>query len=136
MLEDIIEDQRNEDASPRPYKINIGDTIQVHRQDVITAQNKHYVFYSTKCKKTEVSGRVGYYKKGLAFKKNVDLKDKTWIKIRNMFEDARVNTKDRYEPIWFLFITDFDIISEQETEDNVIEAYQDSLNGDGIELDF
>ena len=54
------------------------------------------------------------------------MQNDTRIKILNMFEKARPNQRDKYQPIWGLFINDFETIDTPnyiEQQDN-LEDYQ------------
>lgn len=117
MMEDYL-DMENNHANPKPYRINIGDTIKVNRQD-ITYKNKNYTFYSTTVSIRSIQGETIPYKKEINFKLGVELQDGTYIKINNMRENARMNKKDRYEPIWLLCIYDFDIVPVQDIPDEM-----------------
>lgn len=136
-MEDIIDEQRLERATPRPYKINIGDIIKIHRQD-FNSGGKQFVFYSTVVKKTEKDGTTGYYSKELSMPSGTDLKDGVKIKIMNMFEDVRKNKKDRYQPVWQLHILDYKVIDENISNSELLSNYANDLeeNSSDIELDF
>lgn len=118
----------------RPYKIMVGDTIRVFRREV-DYNGKTLVFYSTPIKKKEYDGTFNYYYKNIKFRKGVDLQNKCTIKINNMFEDVSKNTKDNYNPIWSLFISDYELV-EESSSDTIIQynkQIQDDF-GENIEI--
>jgi hypothetical protein len=70
----------------------------------------------------------------LYFRKGVNLEDRTIIKIKDMFEDVRKNPKDKYTPIWSLFILDFDIMPNQvKDKSSAIEEYNNQVNSVDID---
>lgn len=124
---------------PTPYRINIGDEIKVNRFDVVK-NDKIYPLYWTTISKKEFGNKV-YYRKSLRFKKEDNIKDGTKIKILNMFEDAMKNHKDSFNPIWCLFILEYEVVEEKDGSDtkammdyqqNIAENKEDNIYDDLI----
>lgn len=122
-----MEEETTNEVSKRPYKIMLGDEIIVHRNDIIVGENE-YTFYHTMLKKKDKEGKDIFLKKELSFKAGADIADGTKIKVLDFFEDARPNKNDKYNPIWRLFILDYEIIQEAgayRTEQDEIASYQE-----------
>lgn len=135
IIDSIEEEQEVEKPKKKTYKVNLGDTIVVRRTDVET-EGKIFSFYYTTVAKKEY-GSTKYYKKILKFKKGISLKDKTTIKINDMFEDAMMNKKDRYNAIWCLVILDFEIIMENDNNSQqAILDYQQNISENKEENDM
>lgn len=65
----------------------------------------------------------------IQFKKGVELDNETDIIIKEAYENVRANPKDPYNPIFYLFVTDFEIQQRQEQlEEKAYEKFQDTLN--------
>lgn len=103
----------------RPYKIMVGDIITIYRRD-FDYNGKTIVNYSTPIKKIEYDKTVNFYYKNIKFKSGTMLDNKTSIKINNMFEDVTKNKKDPYNPVWSLFILDYEIV-EKSSNENISE---------------
>lgn len=135
MMENYL-DEENRKANPRPYRINIGDIIKINRQD-ITYNNRNYTFYSTTVPIRNSKREITTYKKNINFKLGVEVSNGTYIKINNMREKARINKKDKYEPVWFLFISDFDIVPIQDVpdEEQSLKEYQKQIEDSKVDVD-
>ena len=122
-----------EQQPTRHYMIEPGDEILIYRDDVISGENQ-YTFYSTKIKKSFPSGKSIEFKKELSFPSETDLENGTLIKVIDFDEDARIDKKNRFYPIWKLYIKDYEVIREASayrTEQDEIESYQnDPFVGD------
>lgn len=112
----------------RPYKIMLGDNIIVYRNDV-----NGNVYYKTMVSKTNRDGTKARFYKDLKFKSGVNLQNKTMIKINNMFEDIRENPKDKYNPIFYLVILDFEIVENPFDKNNAINTYNNEINKEEID---
>lgn len=120
--------QNNEEigkGEDRHYKIRCGEEYYVRRKDVeygdIIINN-----YFIPCSKT-MKGTKFYFNKKVRFKTGVVLKDRTKILIKDMFEDVYENKKDKANPIWNLFILDFDIVEEPDDMNGAILDYQNNV---------
>ena len=120
-----MEEEQQQERENKPYKIMPGDEVIVHRQDIIKDENK-YTFYNVKFKKKTKNGLDSWRSKGLVFNRDVDIDDGTTIKIKRFYEDSRENPKDKYNPIWFLRVLDYDVVvdaSAYRNEQNELEDY-------------
>jgi hypothetical protein len=119
-----------EEIKPKhPYKIEIGDEIMVFRNEY-----SGYVYYKAMIQKKNYDNTKDIFYKPLYFRKGVNLEDRTIIKIKDMFEDVRKNPKDKYTPIWSLFILDFDIMPNQvKDKSSAIEEYNNQVNSVDID---
>ena len=104
-----------------PYKIMEGDIITVHRKDW-----NGYTFYSANFNKKLANGKTITGSKTLKFRNEVDLDDKTKIRVLKMFEDFYLK---EYTTIWTVFILDFEVIKN---EQQAIEDYQKELLSDDM----
>ena len=123
-----MEEEQQEDKPRRHYSIEIGDEIMVYRDDIISGENQ-YTFYHTKIRRTFKSGKSIDFKRELSFKSDVNLEDKTLIKVLDLNEDARLDKNNKYYPIWKYWITDFEVVRETSayrTEQDELESYQES----------
>lgn len=121
----------NEEKQRRVYKIEEGDIITVYRQDF-----NNNIYYKAMISKKNQDGTKERFYKELHFKKDVLLEDKTVIRIISMFEDVRKNPKDSYNPIYNLFIKDFEITERQDTVDAINEYKLNTvLNDENINID-
>lgn len=124
-MEEELEEK--EDKPRKYYKIEVGDEILIHRNDVISGENQ-YTFYYTLIKKKLKNGKDLTFKKELSFKLGTDLEDGTIIKILDFYEDARLDKNNKYYPIWKLFVLDYEVVQEANayrTEQDEIEGYQE-----------
>lgn len=103
------------------YKIEIGDTITVFRRDITYQNGNQQTFYSSAIKQKQQDGTDKFFYKPIRFKKGVEIKNKSKIKINSMFENIRENPNDKYNAIYELFIMDYDLVSDGD-------AYQEYHN--------
>lgn len=113
-------DNNSEEKKSRSYKIEVGDKIKIHRKDI-----NGRPIYSTRVKQKLLDGTMRYFSKTLNFKSDVNIVDGEIILIKKMFENIRENPKDPYNPIFSLFILDFDKIkSKSSEEEQAINEYK------------
>lgn len=99
-----------EDAEERIYrKIEAGKKYRVFRNDV--GEN---AYYRISISQTKADGTKDRYYEKVTFKKGVVLDNETDIIIKKAYENVMPNTKDQYNPIFYLLITDFEIVERQE----------------------
>ena len=91
-----------------PYKIMPNDEVMIFRNEY-----GGNVFYKTRITKKHYDDTKSYFYKNVRFKKGIDLEDRTIIKIIDMFEDVRENKNDKYNAIWELVVTEFEIIPNE-----------------------
>lgn len=73
--------------------------------------------------------------KQVTFKRGVSLDNETDIIINCAYENLRENKNDKYEPISYLLITDFDIVERQEQiEAQAYADFQQNLNEVELEI--
>lgn len=121
------EEKQQEEKPRRHYAIEIGDEIIVYRDDIISGEFQ-YTFYHTKVTRLYQSGKKMDFKLELSFKGEVDIEDKTLIKVLDLREDARLDKKNKYYPIWKYWILDYEVVREASayrTEQHEIESYQE-----------
>ena len=104
----------------KPYKINIGDVVTIERQDY-----NGYVFYKIPVSKRTKDGVLNAYK-SVRFNTGIELNDKTTIKIKDMFEDFYMANK--YNATFTLFISDFEIIKENDYNEISYDPYSFQTN--------
>ena len=123
--------EENKFVEDRHYKIRVGNEYCIRRRDV-EYEGRTISNYYIPCIKT-LGGVKYYFNKKVRFKNEVSLKDKTKILIKNMFEDVFENKKDKSNPIWNLFILDFEIIEEPDDVNDAILDYQNNVKN--MEID-
>lgn len=101
----------------RPYKINIGDVIEVKRNDVLW-KGQNLTFYKTYIQ----HGKEQYYK-NLKFRRGVEVEDGTFIRILDFFETPR--HKDKFNDEWSIMIMDYEIA---ENTDEAVAQYKKQIN--------
>lgn len=124
----------NEENKPkRHYKVEPGDIFIVYRND-ITKGDRTYTFYKIRIQKKKYDGTKETYYKNVAFKKDVELKDKTKIKIIDFFEDVFSRPNDKYNANWTLFITEFEEISNEEDKIMAIDEFNSLMDTSDVEI--
>ncbi len=69
------------------------------------------------------------------FKKNVSLENQTMIIIKKAYENFRENPNDKYHPILYLNITDFETVEQKEKlEKKAYEDFRENLDETEIEI--
>lgn len=115
-----------ENVNKHPYKVMIGDEIMVFRSEF-----NGKAFYKAQFTKTNWDKTKSKFYKELRFKKGVDLPNNTLIKVVDMFEDVRENKNDKYNPIWSLFITEFEYMDKPDIDKGeAISNYNNQINED------
>lgn len=111
----------------RHYKVEAGDIIKIKRQDV-----REYTFYKVALQKKNADGTKAYYDKNIAFPKGTDLSDGTMIKVIDFFEDVYARPNDKYNANWTLFISEYEIV-EQQDKSEAISEFNDLM--ENVEID-
>lgn len=114
-----------ENKPKRHYKIEPGDNIYVYRNQV--GDN---VFYKTMVSNTNKDGTKARFYKEIKFKSGVSLDNKTLIKVNEFFECVRNNPNDKYNPIFYLLILDFDILENPFDKNDAIYNYNNNQNNE------
>jgi hypothetical protein len=110
----------------RPYKIMLGDIVEIERNDV-----KGFTFYYIVFFKKNKNGEAMRGVKQVRFLKGVTLENKTTIRLLDFFEDFYI-PKIGYDTVWELTVTDFEIIDVR----NSYKEYKQSLMEYEEELPF
>lgn len=105
------------------YKIEADRNYIVYRNEA-----GGYVFYKIQVQKKNYDGTKTKVYKNVAFKRGIDIPNATMIKIKKGFEDFRLNPNDKYNPIWSVFILDFEIVEQEEQVQNqAFDKYRNNL---------
>lgn len=113
------------------YKVKCGNEYYVRKKTIESGDLVISNYYIV-CKK-RIDGRDVSFPKKVRFRSGVELKDNTKIVIKDFFEDVMENKKDKFNPIWHIFIKDFEIIEEPDDMNGAIIDYQDKL--DNLRID-
>lgn len=102
-------------------------------------QGKDY--YKIQVKQKNYDGTEDIWYQNVVFKKGVELDDPdnkgVDIKIKKAYENCRKNPKDEYNPIFYLMITDFELIErEEQKKAAALEKFNDNLNENEQQLPF
>lgn len=92
----------------RPYNIMPNDIVEISRQDI-----GDYTFYKVKFSKTFKEDKVVEYSKILNFPPDTNIKDGAKVKLLEFHEDAFYSKYDKYNAIWVLRVTDYEIVDGQ-----------------------
>lgn len=133
----------------RKYKVMVGDCYEVWKN-----KEKGNIYHKILVKKKMQDGTSKYFYKTIRFKNGVDIPDRTKIRILNFFEDVAPNKKDKWNPYWFLFITNFEIVDEEldkqiheqvnmienttpieELEEKISEEYEDNITDEEVKIE-
>lgn len=125
--ENLEEENYEENSRGIDYKIVEGKIYTINRQD-----HNGKAFYKITVKKKNKDGTTTYGNKNIFFRKDVELQDKTKIKINKAMEDFW--NKDKYTTIFSLVVLDFEVVSQPEEAIN--KAYEDFNNNDDFDLPF
>lgn len=99
-------------------------------------------FYKIQIKQKNYDDTEDVWYENVVFKHGVDLDDPDGkgidIKIKKAYENCRKNPKDNYNPIFYLMITDFELVERDEQKKAAaLEKFNDNLNEvENAELPF
>ena len=95
-------------------------------------------YYKIKVQQKNYDKTVDTFYQEIHFKKNVSVPNETDIIIKEAFENCRKNPKDTFNPIFYLVITDFEKVENQEqiTKDALDEFNDTVENFEDLELPF
>lgn len=99
-------------------------------------------FYKIQIKQKNYDDTEDVWYQNVVFKHGVDLDDPDGkgidIKIKKAYENCRKNPKDNYNPIFYLMITDFELVERDEQKKAAaLEKFNDNLNEvENAELPF
>lgn len=100
------------------YKIMAGRKYRVWRKDY-----GGKTFYNIEVTQKNYDGTILKFYRPVTFKRGVDLVNGTDIIIKAGFENLRPNSKDSYNPITAIMITDFETVENKELMER--QAYAD-----------
>lgn len=100
------------------HKVEAGRKIRVFKN---TYNDQAYYRVQVKQKNYDRTEDIFYVP--IQFKKGIVLDNETDIIIHSAYENMRKNPKDDYNPIYYLVITDFEIVERQEQLEK--QAYAD-----------
>ena len=111
------------------YKIEANKPYTVVRSDYAGR-----IFYKIITNQLQFDGTYKAYSKELCFKKDVVLANGTRIIIKKGIENLRSNPKDRYHPISYIQVLDFEVVSKaQEVSEAISEFNRSSIDEDFYE---
>lgn len=99
-------------------------------------------FYKIQIKQKNYDDTEDVWYENVVFKHGVELDDPDGkgidIKIKKAYENCRKNPKDNYNPIFYLMITDFELVERDEQKKAAaLEKFNDNLNEvENAELPF
>lgn len=129
-------EENNEEKMYINYKVYAGYEYIVNRND-FNGQAKYNI---TVIQKT-IDGQKIQVHIPVKFKKDVEVLDKTKIKIKQAYENVwyRADDKKHFQPILSIQINDFDIVEESpESHSDEIQQYNNEMqqNNDDMDLPF
>lgn len=91
-------------------------------------------YYKIMIQQKNYDETVDKFYEEVRFKKGVEVPNESDIIIKTAYENCRKNPKDEYNPIFYLSITDFEIVESQEQiQKNALDEFNDAM--DDIEID-
>lgn len=129
-----MEEQNNDFLN---YKIRAGVKYKIFKT---TVNEKN--FYKIGISQRNHDGTTSQFYKEVKFKRGIDLPNKTDIIIRQGYENLRYNPLDKYNPISYLMITDFEEVrnqaviqrkAEEEFRDNLYANDEVSISDDFLD---
>lgn len=119
--------EEQEFIEDRHYRIRAGKVYTIKRADVQWNDTVIHNYSIGLCK--TIKGKNEYFYKHIKFGvgKPVELKNNTKILLHSFFEDFRRNPKDRYNDLFELVITDFEVVEEPSDENENLMEYQSTL---------
>lgn len=89
-------------------------------------------YYKIQIKQKNYDGTEDIWYQNVTFKKGITLDDPDNngidIKIKKAYENCRKNPKDNYNPIFYLMITEFEVLErEEQKKAAALEKFQDNL---------
>lgn len=125
----MIDDNNQFEESKIIYKIEANKPYTIVRIDYAGKK-----FYKIITNQLQLDGTFKAYPKELQFKKDVVLANGTKIIIKRGIENLRSNPKDRYHPISYIQVLDFEVVSKaQEVSEAISEFNRSSIDEDFYE---
>ena len=105
-------------------KVEAGRKVRIFKN---TYNDQNY--YRIQIKQTNYDKTEDIFYVPVQFKKGVELDNQTDIIIKCAYENCRTNKLDQYNPIYYLVITDFEIVErEEQVQAQAYKDFQDNLN--------
>lgn len=105
------------------HKIEAGRKVRVFKS---TYNDRNYYKVQVKQKNYDDTEDIFYVP--LQFKKGVELENQTDIIIKEAYENMRKNPKDEYNPIYYLMITEYEVVErEEQVQAQAFKEFQDNL---------
>jgi hypothetical protein len=119
--------EEQEFIEDRHYKLKAGKVYTIKRIDVEwkdTIIHNYSIGFSKKIK-----GNIQFFYKHVRFGVGsiVELKNNTRILINEFFEDCRRNPRDKYNDIFDIVITDYEVVEEPSDEIDDLIEYQSNI---------
>lgn len=106
------------------HKVEAGRKVRIFKN---TYNDQNYYRIQVKQKNYDNTEDIFYVP--VQFKKGVELDNQTDIIIKCAYENMRKNKKDEYNPIYYLVITDFEIVErEEQVQAQAYKDFQDNLS--------
>lgn len=106
------------------HKLEVGQKIRVFKS---TFNDKNFYKFQVTQKNYEGSSSKFYI--NLQFLKGVDLPNETDIIVHQFVENLRENKADKYNPIHYYQINDFEVVERQEQiQQQAFDEYRESLD--------
>lgn len=112
------------------HKIEAGKKVRIFKN---TFNDKN--FYKIAITQKNYDNTKDTYYQEVTFKRGVELENQSDIIIKKAYENCRPNNLDKYHPIHFLMITDFELLENKEQmEQNAYADFQQNLADNEIEI--
>ena len=100
-----------------------------HKYRVFKTTYNDNNYYKIQITQTNYDKTKTKFYQQVTFKRGVELSNETDIIIKQAYENCRENPKDKYNPVFYLVINDFEIVERQEQiEAKAFDEFRDNLN--------
>lgn len=100
-----------------------------HKYRVFKSEFNSKTYYKIQITQTNYDKSKSKYYQQVTFKRGVEIDNETDIIIKKAYENCRENPKDKYNPVFYLLIGDFEIVERQEQiEAKAYDEFRDNLN--------
>lgn len=114
------------------HKIEAGKKYRVWKKTVNDIN-----YYSIQATQKNYDDTTDKFYLAVQFKKGVELMNETDIIIHCAYENLRKNPKDPYNPMYYLLITDFEVVERQEQiTQQALNDYNEAINEISIDDNF
>lgn len=112
----------NNDEKKIYYKVMAGNKTFIYKTFYGSTP-----FYKIKMIQKSLDGKTYEFYKDVRFPKGTVIDDRTTIIINKAYENLRENPKDKYNPISWLMITDFDFVDDTKANDEAYDKFRQNL---------